>query len=316
MRIDAENYDKWYDDFSQYLREGVLTDNDNSEALIRLLRYKSNLTGRNKINIDDHIKKFKDGQEKIYYLVVAPTDDIETNIYLESYKGSDLPILICTSPLDEMIFKNINQYKNHKFVNIENESDEFIEKFKVDNSSSINKIPEEEITPFTLWIKNELEPFVTKVTISKRLKDSPLLVTSALSSQMKTMMAMMNFDNKSDPYAAMKDFTVEINPSHEIVVNLNKLRKEDPIIAGLTVKQLYDTALLQANIPLHNNEFVRRSFTLIKTLLSDRIAHNANQPQPDEPVERIKGEDALKGFKDTVKMKNSDIFEDFKIKKE
>ena len=39
-------------------------------------------------------------------------------------------------------------------------------------------IPEEEVMPFCLWIKNELQPVVNKVSISKRLTSSPAVVSS------------------------------------------------------------------------------------------------------------------------------------------
>lgn len=310
IKLDPENYDKWYEEFSQYLREGVLSDSDNSEPLLRLLRFKVNV-GKNKEkgSLETYIKKIKPGQEKVYYLNIIGTDrEIEDNVFLENFKDSDLPILICSSPLDEMIFKQVGQYKNMKFLNLENESDEFLNQFKQESSSTLNKLPEEDITPFTLWIKNELEPYVSKVSISKRLKDSPILVTSQMSSQMKMIMTMMNQGGQ-----VTKDYHVEINPSHEFIVNLNKLRKEEPKLAGLTIKQAYDTTLIQSGIPLQNNDFAKRSFSLLKTLVNDRLKiHVSEQEGKEENVERIKSE-TLKEFKDDVKLKNSDIFADFKL---
>ena len=310
MRIDPENYDKWYEEFSQYLREGVLSDSDNSEPLLRLLRFSISVAHkREKISLEEYIKKLKEGQDKIYYLnAIGSEKDLDENVFLEAFKSQDLPILVSSSPLDEMIFKQVQQYKNFKFLNIENESDEFLNKFRQDTSSSVSKITDEDTTPFTLWIKNELEPYVSKVTISRRLKDSPILVTSQVSSQMKMIMSMMNMEKSGNQ---MKDFSVEINPSHDLIVNINTLRKEEPKIASLTIKQLFDTALLHAGLPLQNADFAKRSFSLLKTLVGDRVHHKHAQVV-EEPVERIKGEN-LKEFKDDVKT-NSDLFSDFKLK--
>lgn len=196
MKSDPEGYDKWYDDFNQYIKEGIFSDHDNAENLMKLLRFKASYSRINRTSIDDYITKMKQGQEKIYFLVVTGNNesDIEHNVFLENFKGTDLAILICNNPLDEVIFKNKGQYKNLKFLNIENETDEFLSQYKQETSSSVTKLPEDDITPFTLWMKNELEPFVTKVSISKRLKDTPILVTSNISSHMKTMMAMVNPD--------------------------------------------------------------------------------------------------------------------------
>ena len=311
MKLDPENYDKWYEEFSQNLREGVLSDSDNSEPLLRLLRFSISIGNkREKVSLEDYIKKMKEGQDKIYYLnAVGSEKDLEENVFLESFKSHDLPILISSSPLDEMIFKQVGQYKTYKFVNIENETDEFLSKYRQETHTSVNKITDEDITPFTLWIKNELEPYVSKVTISKRLKDSPILVTSQVSSQMKMIMNMMNMDKNSNNQ--MKDFSVEINPSNELILNINLLRKEEPKIASMTIKQLFDTALLHAGLPLQNADFAKRSFTLLKTLVGDRVKRQG--VVVDEPVERIQGE-SLKEYKDDVKTKNSDIFADFKLK--
>ncbi len=311
IKLDPENYDKWYEDFSQYLREGVLSDSDNSEPLLRLLRFKINVgSTREKGSLENYLKKIKPGQEKIYYLnIIGNEREMDDNVFLENYKENDLPILICSSPLDEMIFKQVGQYKNMKFVNIENETDEFLNQFKQETSSTVNKLPEEDITPFTLWIKNELEPWVSKVSISKRLKDSPILVTSQMSSQMKMIMSMMNAGGQ----VPSKDYHCEINPSNEFIIALNKLRKEDPKIASLTIKQAYDTSLIQSGIALQNNDFPKRTFSLLKTLVNDRLKlKEAEQENNNEPVERIKSE-TLKEFKDDVKLKNSDIFADFKL---
>lgn len=312
IKLDPETYDKWYEEFSQFLREGVLSDPDNSEPLMRLLRFNITVGNkRDKGGLEEYTKKMKQGQDKIYYLnIVSAEKELEDNIYLENYKTQDLPILICSSPLDEMIFQRVSQYKNFKFLNIENESDDFLSQFKQETESALNKIPEEDVTPFTLWIKNELEPFVSRVQISKRLKDSPMLVTSQMSSQMKMLYTMMNADKATQQ---MKDFSVEINPAHKMVINLNKMRKEDPKIAALAVKQAFDTALFQAGIPIPNMDFTKRSYQILDTLLADRL-EQGKKPS-EEPVERLK-EESLKDFKDSVNLKNTDMFSDFKLKED
>jgi molecular chaperone HtpG/TNF receptor-associated protein 1 len=40
----------------------------------------------------------------------------------------------------------------------------------------------EEVAPFSLWLKNELQPTITHIEVSKRLKNTPAIVVSAISS--------------------------------------------------------------------------------------------------------------------------------------
>jgi len=65
-----------------------------------------------------------------------------------------------------MVFRQMNQYKGLKFVNIESDFEEISKDQKDDTKKDVakeNVIPEEEITPFCMWIKNELQPIVSKV---------------------------------------------------------------------------------------------------------------------------------------------------------
>jgi hypothetical protein len=51
-------------------------------------------------------------------------------------------------------------------------------------------IPEDDVTSFSLWIKNELQPYVEKVVVSTRDLMGPALVISPISSAMRQMAFM------------------------------------------------------------------------------------------------------------------------------
>ena len=54
-----------------------------------------------------------------------------------------------------------------------------------------SRLPEEDVTAFCLWLKNSLRDDVSKVSISKRLKDTPAVLSGQVSSSMKIMQQMM-----------------------------------------------------------------------------------------------------------------------------
>lgn len=41
LKRDPVQYDKWYEDFSQFLKEGLMMDQEHNEALMKLMRYNS-----------------------------------------------------------------------------------------------------------------------------------------------------------------------------------------------------------------------------------------------------------------------------------
>jgi len=92
-------------------------------------------------------------------------------------------------------------------------------------------LPEDDVTTFTLWLKNELQQHAGKVTISKRLKGVPAVLFGQVSSSMRMIMQMME-QGGQQMQDMNKNNTLEINPQHPIIVKLNELRKKDQKKAG------------------------------------------------------------------------------------
>jgi len=173
----------------------MATDNENKDAIWRLLRFNSRNRDRaNLISLDEYVENMKEGQEKIYF-VVNPNFDLAVNSpFMEPFKGSELDVVVLTNNVDEIIFQQNGNYKNKRFVNIESSYEEISKDLGKDIESEIagsNRLPEEDITGFCLWMKNELDDSVAKVTISKRLKDTPAIITGQVSSSMRVMYEMM-----------------------------------------------------------------------------------------------------------------------------
>jgi len=74
MKRDRSSYDKWYQEFHQFFKEGVMADHENKEQLMRLMRYEAHgIDGF--IGLDDYVQEMVQDQKKIYF-VTAPTKEI------------------------------------------------------------------------------------------------------------------------------------------------------------------------------------------------------------------------------------------------
>jgi HSP90 family molecular chaperone len=98
-KADAENYNKWYDMFQNFLKEGTQSDPENKDALFKLLRYNVNyLNNKNSfISLEDYMSKMVAGQKKIYFAVGNSYDAAMKSPYYEPFKGKDVPILILSN---------------------------------------------------------------------------------------------------------------------------------------------------------------------------------------------------------------------------
>lgn len=104
-----------------------------------------------------------------------------------------------------------------------------------------------------------------------------------MSASMKSMMMMLQQGDQDQS----KDLTFEINPNNEIIININRLRKEDPRLASLSIKQLFDAAVLQSNLPITNRDYVKRTQSILKALLDLKLN---NYTSNDVNVERLQNE--------------------------
>jgi HSP90 family molecular chaperone len=181
IKRDSDRFDNWYDSFNHFLKEGLMMDSENKESLLKLMRYSatfaSGAEGKGLVGLDDYVKKMKAGQQKIYYVTAQTKEAALNNPFMEPFRHSQdaPPVLILTNNIDEVCFNQIGEYKGHKFVNVETSYDEISKDLGVQDSkpadASIKSLPEEDVTTFSLWLKNELKSNVGKVSISKRLKD-------------------------------------------------------------------------------------------------------------------------------------------------
>lgn len=211
--------------------------------------------------------------------------------FMEPFKGTDVPVLILTNNIDEVCFQQSGQYKNKKFSNIETSYDEIAKDLgkqdEFESVSSISRIPEEDVTTFSLWLKSEMAPMVTKVTLSKRLKDTPAIVVGQVSSSMRMMMQMMeqaqSGGGQQNLEQAFGNQTLEINPAHPIIVNLNHLRKQDIKLGSLVAKQLLDNILLQSGIPYDTSKGINRSYQLLEKILDSAIGEDVSTRKLKEP---------------------------------
>ena len=67
----------------------------------------------------DYVKLKKSNQDKLFYLYTPTKSAASRSPYLEPYTKAGLPVLLVNTSIDEVIFRNLGNYEELKFVNIE-----------------------------------------------------------------------------------------------------------------------------------------------------------------------------------------------------
>jgi HSP90 family molecular chaperone len=133
MRRDPVKYDAWFDQFNNFLKEGLMMDSENKDQLLKIMRYHANFqeSATALVSLDDYVKKMKAGQSKIYYVTAQSRELGLNNPFMEPFRaaGADAPpVLILTNNVDEICFSQLSEYKGHIFTNVETATYEDISK--------------------------------------------------------------------------------------------------------------------------------------------------------------------------------------------
>ena len=101
-----------------------------------------------------------------------------------------------------------------------------------------------------------------------------------------------------------KNLTLEINPHHEIIVKLNRMRKTDSNLASVVVRQLLDNTMLTAGMINDPKNFITRVNKLINHILSSPSGSKFEDGQ--FKVEAARTEEVANKFEESVLKKLSE----------
>jgi len=256
MKKDREKYNAFYSEFSRFIKEGVASDPERKEKLAQLLLFES-LKNEESITLDQYVENKKDDQEAIYYLMGTDRKTLENSPYMELFKKKEIDVLFSYEPVDEFVFQNLMKYKDLKFVSADTQgaSDVSNEEKKDENKDLIE------------WIKTTLEGKIKEVKVSNRLTDSPvMLVSENMSHGMQRVMEVMGNQGVAQNSDTSGE-TLEINPDHTIIKNLDKKRQENAELAQKVVYQLLDNAKMMAGFSTD----VSASVSRINEILEDTL---------------------------------------------
>jgi TNF receptor-associated protein 1 len=262
---DPEKYNQFWEKFNRFLKEGAATDLTHREALIKLLRFESNLTKSGElISLEEYVARMKEDQKAIYYISGSSREAIESGPYLEIFKDKGLEVLYTYETIDDYILDNLNEYKNKKIVAAEQDSADLPD---VGEEKPLPEgVSESDKQALIEWFKNTLGDKVTEVRVSKRLVDSPaVLLSSHGTHSMQKMMQLMSNDLQSIPAGIL-----EINYGHPIIRGIDELRKSGDSFAQAAAEQVLQNAQIAAGLIIDPRDMVERLYSILEKAVTNK----------------------------------------------
>ena len=260
-KSDSEQFGSFYETFRSFLKEGVITDLENRDELLKLLRFESSVEESGVFStLEDYVTRMKEDQDKIFYQVAPDRQTIESAPYIEAFKARSIEVLFLYDPIDEYLVGALPSYADKELVSIAQSGIE-LEEITTDDEAE----DADQASALCEWIKEALGDRVAEVNVSKRLVDSPAVALTpggSMSPQMKQMMRQV------DPgFSSGREVHLEINPRHKLLKNLDGARTSQPEFAKLVAEQIADNALLAAGLLEEGRDMVSRVYEIMQQSL-------------------------------------------------
>merc|ERR1719248_250760 len=218
---EESKYTKFWKAFGKYIKMGLIEDAANRTRLAKLLRYATSKSGDKEISLEDYVANMKEDQKNIYYISGEDKDSLLKSPSVEKLLAKDIEIIFMTDSVDEYTVQHLTEFEGKRLINASREGLKLeegdIEKKREEQYKEIFK-------PLLDFAKDTLGKKVEKVSISKHLVQSPVVVLSAdygWTAQMEKVMKSQAFADQSKFEFMKSKRMFEINPRHPMIVELN-----------------------------------------------------------------------------------------------
>jgi len=243
MTADAEKYATFWREFGRAVKEGLLDDFENREAILEISSFASTHDAEKPTSLRDYVSRMKEGQEHIYFMTGESRSAIENSPHMEAFRAKGFEVLVLTDPIDEMWVDSVPGFDGKQFQSIAKgqvdlESDEDKKATEVAREQQ-NKDFESLLT----WMGTALGDTVKEVRLSSRLTTSPACIVGDTHDLTPTLEKMYRAMGQELPPIKR---ILELNPEHGLVSGLREAHASRPEDEGLaeTAELLYGMALL------------------------------------------------------------------------
>jgi molecular chaperone HtpG len=245
---EPENYNNFWKEFGQVLKEGPAEDFANREKIAKLLRFATTHTETAEQNqsLEDYVARMKEGQEKIYYIAAENFNTAKSSPHLEVFRKKGIEVLLLTDRVDEWLMSHLSEFDGKSLQDVgKGELD--LGKLDTEEEKQAKEKVAEQLKPLLERVKAALTEQVAEVRITDRLTDSPACVVVAEHDMGAQMRRILEQAGQKLPDSKP---ILELNPEHPLVKKLEQEASESRF--GDLAHILFDQANLAEGAQLQD----------------------------------------------------------------
>jgi molecular chaperone HtpG len=222
---DAEQYQKFWGEFGNVLKEGPAEDWGNREEIAKLLRFASthNDSNAQTVSLTDYVSRMKEGQSKIYFIIADSYAAAKNSPHLEILRKKGIEVLLLWERIDEWLMNHLSEFDGKKLVSVTSGD---LELGALEDEESRKQ--QEEATKANAGLierlKTALGSEVADVRVSHRLTETPVCAVTDGHGMSSQMMKLMKAAGQPVPE---QKYILEVNPEHALIQHIADLQDEE-----------------------------------------------------------------------------------------
>ena len=243
MSAGPENYLTFWKEFGRVLKEGLLDDFENRDAILEVSSFASTQDQEGLTTLRGYVERMKEGQQKIYFMTGESRAAMESSPHMEAFRAKGYEVLLLTDPVDEVWVQTVPEFDGKELQSIaKGEVDLDTEEERKEVEAEREK-QQEEYSGLLTWLTSQLGENVKEVRLSSRLTVSPACIVSDTHDVTPALENMYRAMGQEVPHIKR---ILELNPSHALVSALRAAHAERGADAELaeSAELLYGLAVL------------------------------------------------------------------------
>jgi molecular chaperone HtpG len=249
-----EDYATFWTEFGQVLKEGTGEDSGNIERIAKLLRFASTHedSDAQTVTLADYVSRFKEGQDKIYYVTADSYTAGRNSPHLEIFRKKGIEVLVLWDRVDEWMLSHLREFDGKQLVSVAKGGLD-LEALADEQEKKHQTEVAEQFKPLVERLQESLKERVKEVRVTLRLVDSPSCVVVGQNDLSPHLQRMLKAAGQAAPNVLP---VLEINPEHALVKRIQSVTDDS---FGEWANLLFEQAMLADGAQLPDpTAFVRR----------------------------------------------------------
>ncbi|MCH2040478.1 MAG: molecular chaperone HtpG [Saccharospirillaceae bacterium] len=220
-----EQYQEFWSQFGEVLKEGPAEDFANKEKIAKLFRFATTQSesSTQTVGLEDYVARMREGQKKVYFITGDNHAAASTSPHLEYFKNKGVEVLLLTDRVDEWMVSHLNEFDGKVFQDVtKGELD--LDELADESEKTQQKELEESHKDLVERLQKALEGDVKEVRVTSRLTDSPACLVVGQYDMGGHMRRMMEAAGQQMPEV---EVALEVNPTHPLIERLDAEQDED-----------------------------------------------------------------------------------------